>query len=59
MRSGKRNKNHYFENHQFPVRTEAQKEQIKQLLIEQQADIISMLDAVRSLWGIDLMKYTP
>lgn len=48
-----------FENHQFPVRTEAQKEQIKQLLIEQQVGIISMLDAVQSLWDIDLMKYTP
>ena len=48
-----------FENHQFPVRTEAQKEQITQLLIEQQADIISMLDAVQALWGIDLLKYAP
>ena len=48
-----------FENHQFPVRTEAQKAQITQLLIEQQADIISMLDAVQALWGIDLLKYAP
>lgn len=48
-----------FENHQFPVRTEAQKARITQLLIEQQADIISMLDAVQALWGIDLLKYAP
>ena len=48
-----------FENHQFPVRTETQKEQIKQLLVAQHDDIVAMLDAVRALWGIDLLKYTP
>lgn len=48
-----------FENHPFPVRTEAEKAHITQLLIEQEEAINSMLDAVRELWGVELMQYTP
>ncbi len=46
-----------FENHQFPVKTEAQKDQIAQLLIEQQSEVAAMLDAVEALWGIELLEY--
>ena len=48
-----------FENHQFPVRTETQKEHIRHLLVEQHDDVVAMLDAVQALWGIKLLKYAP
>lgn len=48
-----------FENHPFPVRSEREKESIRQLLIDQKEDVISMLAEVRAFWGIDLMQYTP
>ena len=48
-----------FENHQFPVRSESEKQKITQLLIAKNEDVVSMLEEVRSLWGIDLMKYVP
>lgn len=44
-----------FENYQFPVRNDAEKEHITQLLMEHRDDIKSMLDAVYVLWGIDLL----
>ena len=48
-----------FENHQFPVRSEYEKQKITQLLADKNEDVVSMLEEVRTLWGIDLLKYTP
>jgi hypothetical protein len=48
-----------FENHPFPVRSEREKESIRQLLIDQKENVTSMLAEVRAFWGIDLMQYTP
>lgn len=48
-----------FENHQFPVRTETQKEQITQMLTKQHDSVVAILDAVQELWGIDLLQYAP
>ena len=48
-----------FENHPFPVRSEREKAHITQLLTERQADVSAMLDAIQSLWGIELLKYAP
>ena len=48
-----------FENHPFPVRSENEKQKISQLLLERNADIVSMLDEVKALWGIDLLEYAP
>ena len=47
-----------FDNHPFPVRTDAEKEHIRQLLIAQREDIEHMLYAVEALWDIDLLQYT-
>ena len=48
-----------FDNHPFPVRTELEKQRVTRLIIDRKEDVISILDAVRSLWGIDLLKYAP
>ena len=48
-----------FENHPFPVRSENEKQKISRLLLERNADIVSMLDEVKALWGIDLLEYAP
>lgn len=42
-----------FENHPFPVRAEAQKEHIAQLLSEKRTQLISMLDAIHDQWSIE------
>jgi hypothetical protein len=41
------------------VRSENEKQRITQLLVDRKEDVISILDAVQVLWGIDLLKYTP
>ena len=46
-----------FENYPFPVRSEPEQNHIRQLLIEQNADIAAMLDAVEALWDIDLLQF--
>ena len=48
-----------FDNHPFPVRSELEKQRITQLLIDRKEDVLSILDAVQSFWGIDLLKYAP
>lgn len=48
-----------FESHPFPVRSEYEKQHIAQLLVEQNNDIVSMLNEIKSLWGIDLLKHAP
>lgn len=48
-----------FENHPFPVRSESEKQKITKLLADKNEDVVSMLEEVQVLWGIDLMKYTP
>ena len=48
-----------FDNHQFPARSESEKQKIKQLLIDKNEDVVSMLEEIQALWGIDLMKYVP
>ena len=48
-----------FESHPFPVRSDSEKKHIIQLLKDRNDDVAAMLDAVRTLWGIDLLKYTP
>lgn len=48
-----------FENHQFPVRSEAEKQKITQLLADKNEDVVAMLEEIEELWGIDLMKYVP
>ena len=48
-----------FENHPFPVRSESEKAHIIQLLEERRGEIDAMLDAIQSLWGIELLKYAP
>ena len=48
-----------FENHQFPVRSESEKQNITQLLAYQNEEITSMLEEIQVLWGIDLMQYVP
>ena len=48
-----------FDNHPFPVRSELEKQRITQLLIDREEDVLSILDAVQRLWGIDLLKYAP
>jgi hypothetical protein len=48
-----------FDNHPFPVRSELEKQRVTQLLIERKEDVISILDTVQDLWGIDLLKYAP
>lgn len=44
-----------FENHQFPVRSDREKEYITQLLIAQHDNVAAMLDAVYDLWEIELL----
>ncbi len=48
-----------FENHPFPVRSESEKQKITQLLADKNEDVVSMLEEVQVLWGIDLLKYAP
>lgn len=48
-----------FDNHPFPVRSELEKQRVTRLIIDRKEDVISILDAVQSLWGIDLLKYAP
>ena len=48
-----------FENHPFPVRSESEKQKITQLLADKNGDVVSMLEEVQALWGIDLLKYAP
>lgn len=48
-----------FENHPFPVRSESEKQKITQLLADKNEDVVSMLEEVQALWGIDLLKYAP
>ena len=48
-----------FDNHPFPVRSELEKQRVTRLIIDRKEDVISILDAVQSLWGIDLLKYVP
>ena len=48
-----------FDNHPFPVRSELEKQRVTQLLIDRKEDVISILDTVQDLWGIDLLKYAP
>ena len=48
-----------FENYQFPVRSESEKQKITQLLAYQNEEITSMLEEIQVLWGIDLMQYVP
>jgi hypothetical protein len=48
-----------FENYQFPVLSESEKQKITQLLADQNEEITSMLEEVQALWGIDLLKYAP
>ena len=48
-----------FENHPFPVRSENEKQKITQLLADKNEDVVSMLEEVQTLWGIDLLKYAP
>jgi len=48
-----------FENHPFPVRSEREKAHITQLLAERRGDVAAMLEAVRHLWGVELLKYMP
>ena len=43
-----------FENHQFPVRSESEKQKITQLVIDKKEDVVSMLEEIHALWGIDL-----
>jgi hypothetical protein len=45
-----------FENHPFPVRSESEKQKITQLVIDKNEDLVSMLEEVQTLWGIDLLK---
>lgn len=44
-----------FENHPFPVLSDTEKMHITQLLLDNQNNISSMLDAVYVLWGIDFL----
>ena len=46
-----------FENYPFPVYSEYEKQQITQLLTKKNEYIISMLNTIKTLWGIDLLKY--
>lgn len=48
-----------FEGHQFPVRSDAEKAYITQLLTTQQEDVTAMLNAVAAFWGIELLEYAP
>ena len=48
-----------FENYQFPVRSESEKQKIRQLLADKNEAVVSMLEEIQALWGIDLMKYVP
>ena len=48
-----------FENYQFPVLSESEKQKITQLLSDQNDDVTSMIEEVQAIWGIDLMKYVP
>ena len=48
-----------FENHQFPVRSETEKQNITRLLNDKKEAVASMLEEIRALWGIDLLKYAP
>ena len=48
-----------FENHPFPVRSEREKQCVTQLLVDRKEEVISILDEVKSLWEIDLLKYAP
>ena len=48
-----------FDNHPFPVHSALEKQRITQLLIDREEDVLSILDAVQGLWGIDLLKYAP
>ena len=45
-----------FENHQFPVRSETEKQNITQLLTEKKEAVVSMLAEIQALWGIDLLQ---
>ena len=47
-----------FENYQFPVRSEPEKQKITQLLADKNDAVAAMLDEIQSLWGIDLLKFT-
>lgn len=46
-----------FEKYPFPVRSEAEQQRIKQLLVDQNNAISSMLNEIQILWGIDLLEY--
>ena len=48
-----------FDNHPFSVHSALEKQRITQLLIDREEDVLSILDAVQGLWGIDLLKYAP
>lgn len=41
-----------YEEHKVPVRTDAEKELIQNLLNEKRGEIIDMFDAIRNFWGI-------
>lgn len=45
-----------FENHPFPVRSESEKQKITQLLTDKKEAVVSMLEEIHALWGIDLLE---
>lgn len=45
-----------FENHPFPVRSESEKQKITQLLTDKNEAVVSMLEEIHALWGIDLLE---
>jgi len=48
-----------FESHQFPVRSDAEKAYITQLVTLQQEDVTAMLNAITAFWGVELLEYAP
>ena len=46
-----------FENFDTLLNAKKEKEKVQQIVVEKRQDISAMLDAVKELWGIDLLQY--
>ncbi len=46
-----------FENYPFPVRSESEKQKIRQTLTDQRDDVAAMFEEIYGLWGIDLLEF--
>lgn len=47
-----------FENHDTLLSAEHEKEKVRQLTAQREQEITEMLEAVKKLWGIDLLQHT-